>query len=394
MMRRRVPASVPSPRLRAVVACAVVVSFGAGCGLHAGLEYTDTGDTAGTLSVDLLDPSSGPTAGGNEVSLTGMGFVGDVVVAFGRAEVAPTVVDVNHLVVVAPEAGMEVTVDVTVRSDLGEVVLPAAYTYTDGEVPADGVGGLAQFTFLVTACPECFGLTADDQVSIVATAGFHAPSASSWFGWFPDPGTCAVDPVADTPTSPFVDVGQWVYLSSGSVSLGLQRVDDGTKVIYEAGNLDSAEFLKSAQYTLSVADGGELGPFEIANALQTPQTIDTFEPSELLNTTARTAFAKVASRARGLTLQWSPYGGTGLFVVQVDGYDARTGLYDGSILCVAWDDGTMTVPGSLLSTWASGELLAVSANRYQVGSAEIPANGATLESAASLGLLGTATLTQ
>ena len=58
-----------------------------GCG-KMGLDPNEDTAPAAELRVDALDPDWGPTSGGNQVAISGAGFVGAVGVSFGNAELA------------------------------------------------------------------------------------------------------------------------------------------------------------------------------------------------------------------------------------------------------------------------------------------------------------------
>ena len=84
------------------------------------------------LSIESIEPASGPLSGGNRVAITGLGFPLDVepVVHFG--EVPAAIVDVvspRQLEVEVP-AGLELgPVDVSVTTSVGTAVRPSGYQY-------------------------------------------------------------------------------------------------------------------------------------------------------------------------------------------------------------------------------------------------------------------------
>ena len=197
------------------------------------------GTTAAGVTLTDVSPGWGPPDAETAVTLTGTGFEGTVTAWFGNAEVSVSRVDANTLVATAPAAGVEATVDVVVRSDLGEATLPGGFTYsvepieeTDADTDADSdsdadadadtdtaagqVGGLVQFTLLQVACPSCLGYT--DSLLVEATAGFHRPTSASWVDWLPREGSCVVNPSPAAAASTFLDGGEWLYLTSGSTS--------------------------------------------------------------------------------------------------------------------------------------------------------------------------------
>lgn len=83
-------------------------------------------------SVAAIDPSVGPIDGGNHVTLSGTGLIGDLTVRFGdtfaTVQAHP---DPQTVVVTAPAAAAEGPVDVTVSTDWGTTTVPGGYIYTD-----------------------------------------------------------------------------------------------------------------------------------------------------------------------------------------------------------------------------------------------------------------------
>lgn len=362
-----------------------------GCG-GVGLERTVDPEVE-SLRVEAIEPDWGPTCGGNEVTITGAGFVGDVTVKFGNAALDVTVLDHGELVVTAPDAGgVELGVDVTVESDLGAVVVEGGYTFTDGGPPdtgpSEGVGGLIELSHLQIACPACFSVT--EGVEVSAVAAFHQPVSGTWTGWMPATGTCVTNPTSTAPTSAFEDVGSTVHLTSGSTTMSLARVLDGGQTRYEALNLTDSQFLRNAAWDLTVADGGEWGPFSVDDAVFTGSMITELTPLDILQTQPRNAFADVINRA-GTTFTWGPYGGTGTFIVHLVIYNAQGTTVLGQVMCRGDDNGSLTVPGTYL-TYPQGSLVAVYMYRHQAGFAAVDAMGAFIESSVTIGVLGTASL--
>jgi IPT/TIG domain len=396
------------------------------CGLGAGLEplgKDTSGDEAG-LQVDGLDPNWGPPDGGTTVRVLGQGFDAGTSVSFGSASVSVTVVSTDELLVTAPAAWVEATVTVTVSGVAGQDT--TTYTYSETEPPdpqdsgddggsgdggsgdggsgdggsGDGgaaptglSGGLIELSHLQIACPDCFSLTNDIQVS--ATAGLHTPASGSWLGWLPAHGSCVVDPVVTTPSTAWTDLGDWIYLTTGAGSLPLQRTQDGSTILYANEDLGTEDFSRSAYYDLSVPDGGTLGAFDLTDAVLTPQGFDSITPEAVLLSDSRDAFAATVSAGRTNSFTWSPTG-TDTFVILFDVYEPAGASYAwaGQVVCVDWDNGAMDVPGSTFGGFRDGSLLAIYFFRYQMVEAILPPNGATLEATARMGVLGTGNLTQ
>jgi hypothetical protein len=95
---------------------------------------------------------------------------------------------------------------------------------------------------------------------------------------------------------------------------------------------------------------------------------------------------------QGQGFSWSPSGGVGNFLVQLDIYASDGSALVGSVVCYGPDNGFMTVPGGMLSNFPSYGLVAIGMYRYKVSETVIPSNGATLQAISQFGVMGTGTL--
>lgn len=369
-------------------------------------------DTESPVTIEKLDPNWGPTDGGTAVEIAGSGFDGAVSVAFGNLEVAATRLDATTLLITTPYLGFEAAVDVTVNSDLGSATLPGGFTYSDDGPPVDtgdsgdsgdtttstddtGVnpsglnGGFVELNLMQYACPSCVGATS--SLTVGADAVLHSPAKGSWIDWLPRSGTCTDNPTYNVPNATIYDVGEWTYLTSGSVSVGLRKSVQGSDTTYVASGLDETDYVRNAQYAFSVPAGGDLPAFEVSNALLTPQSIASLTPTEMLYTNMRDAFSARISKS-GQTFTWTNSGGNGSFVIRVDIYKPDGSAQLGSITCQGPDNGAMLVPGAWLGSYPTGGLLLISMTRYSIGSFVRPVDGATMEAIAQFGVTGTGIL--
>lgn len=346
------------------------------------------------LCVQGVNPDWGPLAGGTAVEVQGGGFGADAQVLFGSQPVETTVLDAGRLVVTTPEARVEGAVNVTVQSGGQSDTLYDAFTYLDGGGGGDDSGGsgdnrglvsgLVELSYFVVACPSCFG--ASSYLDYSVAAAFHAPVEGSWLSWMPALGSCANDPSPTALSGQTQDVGDRVYLNSGAVSLALRRGGSGSAVIYQATALEQTDWVKNGAWDLELP---ELGA-EVTGVAHGPQIFDTITPTALLADGAQ-AFSATINRSSA-RFTWSPAGVADGFVVRLDVYSSNGASYLGSVLCHASDSGSLTVPSGALSGYPSRALLAVWVYRLQIGGAERSDDGSTVESAASIGLLGTGTL--
>lgn len=369
----------------------------------------DSGVSDAALRIDDVDPAWGPTTGGTDVVITGAGFQGDVQVWFGSAELEVTVLGDDELLVSTPSTSVEVSVDVKVHSDLGEVTLADGYTYSDSGPPPDGgsedggssdgggggganaglTRGKVEFTYEVIACPSCFGVT--EQLNVGAEAIFHPPVSGSWLDWLPPIGTCTQTAQPSGPTTATMDVGDWVYLSTGTLSHGLRRgtMGDG-RIVYSVTGLAQGDWTRYADWDLSAADGGKLGPFEQDGVLSTTYGFDSVEPVTVLNDGAqafRATFNRNAAR-----LSWSPTSVAESVVAILDVYNAQGTSYLGRVACQVEDSGSVTWPSTMLSGYPSGALLAVFVYRYQTTETTLDTDASIIEGISVVGFAGTGVL--
>ncbi|MDP2305833.1 MAG: IPT/TIG domain-containing protein [Pseudomonadota bacterium] len=367
------------------------------------------------LEIDGIDPSWGLLGEEVAVTIRGVGVGTATAVAFGNADdVDFTRVDDETIVATAPAWDFETVVDVRVVGDAGADTLSDGFTYageeppdtdsdsdtdadSDSDTDADSdtdtdtsgagmTGGLIQFSLLQIACPECISSTTSLDVS--AQGAFHDPTRSGWLDWLPAEGACVTDAVSTPPTGDYLDAGEWLYLTSGSRSIGMR----GAAGIYAADGLDEGDFVRNAAYDLSAPAGGSgLASFDVLDALTTPQAISELTPTELLYTTPRDAFSARISRS-GTNFTWSPSGGSGTFLIVVTVYNAAGTALLGEVTCRGADSGRMTVPSSALGAYPAGSLVLVGMHRYSLGSFIRPDNGSSVETVASFGVLGTGSM--
>jgi hypothetical protein len=354
----------------------------------------DTGEYDSPVQVLSIDPSWGSPGGGTVVTIEGEGFEGAIDVYFGNAPVNVTKLGPDTLMVTTPAAGAEMTVDVQVISELGQATAVDGFSYSDSQpddtddVTGTGkTGGVIEFSHLQTMCPQCFGVP---EITVTASAAFHDPKNGSWMDWMPSLGSCALNPSSQPLSSSFVDVGNWVYLSTGSRTLALSKSQSASGPSYVANSSSSDDFVRTAYYDLQAPDGGSLGAIEQTDALLTPMGFDSIEPMELLWFDPSDAFDAYIAKS-GASFSWSP-AGSGTFSILLGVYSANGSSLLGTVLCRDYDKGYMVIPGNYLSSFPNYSLVAVYLYRYETSESVLANNGSTLEGVASMGVLGTGTL--
>jgi hypothetical protein len=382
----------------------VILGLLAGCGGF-GLS-TPVDPTPATLALAAVDPAWGPPDEETSVTLTGTALDTVTKVTFGSAEVDFTVVDAETIVATTPAPGFETVVDVSAYANGAQDTLEEGFAFTndapegdtDTDVDADtdtdtsGVGktgGYLHFELAQYTCPQCYSPALSSSTQVVAEAVFHDPTRTSWLDWLPADGDCVTDPDRSLPASTFLDAGDWIYLNAGSQSVGLQA---DSSAIYAGSGLEEPDFVRNAAYDLSVPTGGrDLDAFDMVDVLVTPQVISTLTPTDILLTSPRDLFTAQISR-RGPTFTWGPAGGTSSFVIDISVFAASSGEQRGEVVCRGPDNGTMTIPSTLLSGYDVGSLLIIGMYRYSVSNFERPDNGSSVDTLATVGVVGTGSL--
>jgi len=257
----------------------------------------------------------------------------------------------------------------------------------DTDIGATGVMGLVEFTKLQVACPACFDATSD--LIVDASAAFHTPTDGSWIAWMPPTGGCLRNAAPVPLASATLDLGAFTYLESGTASVPLSRQAGQAGTVYRAQGLDDADYLRNAEFDVTVPDAPG-GALFVDRGVHTTYGFDTITPVEMLYVEPAAAFAAPILRS-GQQFTWTPTGSGDFFVILVDAYDPYTLAFLGSVMCKGPDTGAMTVPSSALAAFPSGSYAAVGPYRYRYNVAPLE-DGTVLEAVSSSGVLGTGTL--
>ena len=224
-------------------------------------------------TVTAVDPSTGPTAGGNAVTITGTGFTGATAVGFGAARLNSgfTVDSATQITVAAAPAGTDV-VDITVTAPGGTSVAGASdkYTYYSLQVAngdtvrtytlsalkalasVQGYGGTKnkagviagpnqyQGVAVLTLLSDVAGLPTDKGIKVTASDGYtttftHEQVANAAFNMY--------DPVTGAPKTSI----------TGSLQMVLAYAKDGSPIAAPEGPLRMALVSPASE---QVTDGG------------------------------------------------------------------------------------------------------------------------------------------
>jgi hypothetical protein len=154
-------------------------------------SFTYTNVTAPAPAVTGISPSSGSTAGGQVVTVTGTNFSGTTGVTFGATAATNVIVNSDSLLTATAPAGSAGTVDVKVTTNNGTSSAVAADQYTYLATPAPTVTGLSPTT----------GTTAGGTSVTISGTNFTGATAVS-FGGVPGSGVVVNSSTSITATSP------------------------------------------------------------------------------------------------------------------------------------------------------------------------------------------------
>ena len=233
-------------------------------------------------------------------------------------------------------------------------------------------------------------ISSKERSILPATALFHQPVQESWLGDLPPLGSCVQDLQSTYPGTALIDSGAYVHLLSGHRTIGLQRTVDSLGTYYTASGLLESDFVSNTSYDLSVPDGGSLGSFQVEDVISTPQGWVSFSPQALL-LDEPSAYTQQVSRTSGLSLSWSPSGGSEHVLVQML-FGDHSGNLLRTVTCHDTNSGAVTVPGNLMTGLPTGGAVIVKIKRFLTSSTTNPSNGSALEGIAVLGFVGTAIL--
>ncbi|HEY3815050.1 MAG TPA: IPT/TIG domain-containing protein [Caulobacteraceae bacterium] len=132
--------------------------------------------------VSLVNPATGPSAGGTSVTITGTGYIGATQVMFGTTPAASfTVVSASKITAVSPAGTGVVDVLVTTPSGTSAVRVVDHFTYkTSGAIKADGA--TPDIAPTVNRITPSAGPTSGGTSITIAGSGFTGASAVSFGG--------------------------------------------------------------------------------------------------------------------------------------------------------------------------------------------------------------------
>lgn len=314
-----------------------------------------TDDTDGDAPTMTVAPNYGLADGGQEITLAGGPFEGDVAVWFGGVEAEIVSVAEDAVVVRTPSWGNSAMVDVELHADNGDAYADDAFTFWENGGGKYGALGVIEWFDTV----GYYGADTPDWGD--AWVAFTVPTGTSvsrlLFG--KDPDTCERD---------YEFVGQIESYVPGSDALTLNGAGGSSLSLGWAGDEGRFETaLTEGQYvadtwTVAAIEQPGWATFEMTLA-ETPPPFAVTSPDLAAVTPAPTGSE--------IALAWD--GDPGDYVL------AALYRYEGDVpvdrvTCVLADDGAFTVPSDVWTSWTAGQAVTIAIGRAIERGETVPYN--------------------
>jgi DNA-binding beta-propeller fold protein YncE len=325
-------------------------------------------------TVTALSPSSGPTAGGTSVTLTGTNLTGASAVSFGgTAATSFTVNSASQITAITP-AGSAGTIDLTITTAGGTSATSSAdhYTYmaaptvsaiNPGTSPTAGGATIAiTGTNLTGATAVSFGGTAAKSFTVNSASQITAITPAGSVGWvhvtISTPGGTSITSASDHCTyvaSPTVSA---ISPSSGPVAGGTTVTLTGTNLtgasaVSFGGTAASSFTVNSASQITATAPAGAAGAVDV--------TITTAGGASAIGSADKFTYLRTITTTLTASLAPSTFGTPVTFTAMVTGSGGSpTGT-------VTFKDGPATLgTGSLTSQRASFSIAALTVGNHSI----------------------------
>ena len=238
----------------------------------------------------------------------------------------------------------------TVVDTSGTAVEPASQPDTQPSTGPEGVGGYFNYYVRQVACPACVG--EPQGISIDLLAKFHDPTNQTHTEWIPQQGECTNTLTFTSPSIALKDVGASILMRNINREIIMPKSGQEYKTqIYET------QYDRDTEHDV-VTDIGDF-KFESFHGF------DSIEPETMLFVDPSYAFAAPIYRS-GATFWWQPSGTTSTFLITLAIYTPDGSSLLGYVSCAGADTGQMTVPGTYLSSYPQGGLVAVHLARHKI----------------------------
>ena len=234
--------------------------------------------------------------------------------------------------------------------DTSTVAEPAPETDTQPSTGPEGIGGYFNYYVRQVACPACVG--EPQGISIDLLAKFHDPTNQSHTEWIPAQGECTNTLTFVSPSVSLKDVGASILISNINREIIMPRSGQEYKAqIYET------QYDRDTEHDV-ITDVGNF-KFESFHGF------DSIQPESMLYVDPSYAFAAPIYRS-GATFWWLPAGTNSTFLITLAIYTPDGSSLLGYVSCAGADTGQMTIPGSYLSAYPQGGLVAVHLARHKI----------------------------
>jgi hypothetical protein len=364
-------------------------------------QFTYNNVTASAPAVTAVSPSTGSTAGGQLVTITGTNFTGTSAVDFGgTAASAFTIVSATTITATAP-AGSAGTIDITVTTNNGTSATGSADHFTYLSTPAPGVTSLGTSTG-TTAGGTSVAITGTDFTGAtavmfgnVAAASVTVNSATSITATSPAEPTGVVDITVTTPSGPSATLSsdQFTYTlasaptisslgtSSGSTAGGTSVAITGTNFtgatgVYFGGVAAASFTVNSSTSITATSPVGYVGTADVRVATYAGMSA-TNSNDRFSYTAASTPAVSSLSTSSGTTA-----GGTSVTITGTS-FTGATGVMFGNVAAASFTVNSSTSitaisppePAGTVDiqvTTTAGTSAPVSADHFTVSAASAP----------------------
>jgi len=344
-----------------------------------GGEADDDAPPASTLSISSVSPQHGSNLGGTIISIVGGPFGPGAVVKVAGASVPVAANLGDELRVETPAFDGEGWASISVVQPDGAVgeVTDGFHFWEDG-TGLTGATGYYQWIEPVGgywsggSAPAGWG---------AATVHFLVPNEFRWWNWITPSMENCTDP--DTYSYP----GELLVYDFEESALAIKNETgahtvlnyDSSALGFVKSELARSDFKLGQSYEMQPFEGPEAPPGSLPGFIETPATFNVYNPA-ISGTT-------VPYINRNQTITWAP-GGADYVWIELALLDSTATMVQQSIVCIAVDDGSFTVPSSEWSSWPTDRQVNLGVSKVVESGTIMPHNNSESRIAAFYTVLG------
>jgi len=220
-------------------------------------------------------------------------------------------------------------------------------------IELEGIVGYANYMLQQVACPECVG--AAQGISLSFSAEFHQPITDTHTDWIPQPGECVQNLPTTSPSINPIDVGSYINVFGPVHNFTAPKIGNS----YQTTSIYETQYDRDSTHV--VTSDILIEGFDFSSS----RGFDYIEPVEMLYVDMSYAYQAPIYRS-GATFYWGPSGSDEKFMVIVAVYTSNGTSLIGYTTCVGEDIGYLTIPGTYLSPYPPGSLVAIHLSRQSV----------------------------